>query len=56
MNKFKITNFCNEDNLKFKEYYDYLNNPIYVTILLHTLKSINTDYMKKKMFKKNKYK
>ena len=52
MNKFKITNFCNEDNLKFKEYYDYLNNPIYVTILLHTLKSINTDYMKKKILQK----
>lgn len=50
--KFKITNFCNEYNLEFKEYYNYLNNPIYVNILLETLKHINSDYMKKKILKK----
>ena len=50
--KFKISHFCNEHNLEFKKYYDYLNNPIYVNLLLQTLKYINTDYMKKKMLQK----
>ena len=50
--KFKITNFCSEHNLEFKKYYNYLNNPIYVNILLETIKYINTDYIKKKILQK----
>jgi hypothetical protein len=34
MTSFKIENFCQEHNTEFKKYYDYLNNPFYLAILM----------------------
>lgn len=57
MIEFKIENFCNDHHLEFKKYYDYLNNPYYISILLHCLTYINHEKVKLKiydMIKKNK--
>lgn len=51
MTKFKIENFCNEHNSEFKKYYDYLNNPFYVTILLKCLEHVHHEKIKKKILK-----
>ena len=50
-NKFKIENFCEEHNAEFKKYYDYLNNPIHLTILTTCLSQMNNEIIKKKILK-----
>ena len=49
MNKFKIENFCEEHNLEFKKYYNYLNNPYYVFILLQCIQYVNNDIIQTKL-------
>jgi hypothetical protein len=49
-NVFKIENFCKEHNSEFKLYYDYLNNPFYISILLNCLKYINNERIQKKIY------
>ena len=49
-NVFKIENFCKEHNSEFKLYYDYLNNPFYISILLNYLKYINNEKIQKKIY------
>ena len=44
-----IENFCKEHNEEFKLYYNYLNNPIYLTILINSIKYINNTNMQKKI-------
>jgi hypothetical protein len=41
LSNFKIENFCKENNKEFKLYYNYLNNPVYLSLLLTCLKYIN---------------
>jgi hypothetical protein len=41
MSKFKIENFCEEHNSEFKTYYNYLNNSVYIKILITCLSYIN---------------
>ena len=57
-NNFKIANFCSTKYLtEFKNYYNYLNNPIYVSYFMHYLAIANSPQMKTKileMIKKNK--
>ena len=48
MPSFKIENFCSEHNLEFKKYYNYLNNPFYLNILLNTIQYLKYDIIKKK--------
>ena len=59
-NDFEIYNFCNDKYLKkFKIYYNYLNNPIYVSYLIYGLQIINNPSFKPKileMIKKGKNK
>ena len=49
MNNFKIGNFCHSNNELFRKYYNYLNNPFYVTILLNCLKYIEHERVKNKI-------
>ena len=49
--KFRIANFCNEHNKEFKIYYNYLNNPFYVSIILKCLQYMNHEQIKNKVFK-----
>jgi hypothetical protein len=51
INKFKIENFCEEHNTEFKQYYDYLNNPLYVSIFINYLPYLNHEIIKKKIYK-----
>lgn len=51
MTEFKIEYFCDENNLLFKKYYDYLNNPIYVNFLLIMIKKTEEKEIKKKILK-----
>ena len=51
LSNFKIENFCKEHNKEFKLYYDYLNNPFYLSILLTCLKYINHERIQKKLLK-----
>ena len=44
-----IENFCKEHNKEFKLYYNYLNNPFYLSILLTCLKYINHEKIQKKI-------
>ena len=58
LSNFKIENFCKEHNKEFKLYYDYLNNPYYLSVLLTCLKYINHEKIQKKileMIVKNHY-
>jgi hypothetical protein len=50
MSKFKIENFCEEHNIEFKKYYNYLNNPIYLSIFVNYLQYINHNIIKKKIY------
>lgn len=50
-NKFKIENFCEEHNAEFKKYYDYLNNPIYLSVLTTCLSHMNNEIIQKKILK-----
>lgn len=50
MPSFKIENFCSEHNLEFKKYYNYLNNPFYLNILLNTIQYLKYDIIKKKVY------
>jgi len=50
MNEFKIENFCSEHNSEFKNYYNMLNNPFYISILLICLKNINNERIKNKIY------
>jgi hypothetical protein len=57
MTEFKIENFCEDHNEEFKKYYEYLNNPIYISIFTYYLQFMNNEQMKnkiKEMIKKNK--
>lgn len=59
MSKFKIENFCEEHNSEFKTYYNYLNNPFYIKILITCLSHINHPTIQTKilnMIKENKKK
>lgn len=47
---FKIENFCIENNKLFKKYYNYLNNPFYVAILLNSLQYIEHERVKNKIY------
>ena len=49
MSKFKIENFCDLHNEEFKVYYNYLNNPFYVTILLKCLQYTEHPIIKNKI-------
>jgi len=49
-NHFKIENFCDEHNKEFKKYYDYLNNPFYVSIFMNLLSYMNHEIIKKKIY------
>jgi len=49
LSNFKIENFCKEHNKEFKLYYDYLNNPVYLSVLLTCLKYINHEKIQKKI-------
>ena len=49
LSNFKIENFCKEHNNEFKIYYNNLNNPIYLSILLTCLKYINHEKIQKKI-------
>ena len=51
INKFKIENFCEEHNTEFKQYYDYLNNPLYISIFINYLPYLNHEIIKKKIYK-----
>ncbi len=50
MAKFKIENFCSDHHLEFKKYYNYLNNPFYVSILLKCLHYIDHEKIKNKIY------
>ena len=50
MTSFKIENFCDEHNLEFKELYNKLNNPFYLSILLTCLKYIKHELIQKKIY------
>jgi hypothetical protein len=50
MNEFKIENFCSEHNSEFKNYYNMLNNPFYISILLICLENINNERIKNKIY------
>ena len=50
MSKFKIENFCEEHNTEFKKYYNYLNNPLYLSIFINYLQYINHDVIKQKIY------
>jgi len=50
MNNFKIENFCSEHNSEFKNYYNMLNNPFYLSILLICLENINNEKIKNKIY------
>jgi hypothetical protein len=45
----KIENFCKEHNQEFKLYYNYLNNPFYLSIVLLCLKYIHHKEIQKKI-------
>lgn len=49
MNNFKIENFCEEHNEEFKKYYDYLNNPFYISIFMKLLSYMNHEIIKNKI-------
>jgi hypothetical protein len=46
MTKFKIENFCEEHNEEFKIYYNYLNNPVYASIIYNMFIALHTDKLK----------
>jgi hypothetical protein len=50
MGHFKIENFCDEHNEEFKKYYNYLNNPFYVSIFMKLLSYMNHEIIKKKIY------
>ena len=50
MSKFKIENFCSDHHLEFKKYYDYLNNPFYLSILLKCLHYVDHQQVKDKIY------
>jgi hypothetical protein len=50
MTNFKIENFCNDHHLEFKKYYNYLNNPFYLSILLKCLQYIDHERVKNKIY------
>lgn len=50
MRTFKIENFCSTHNLEFKTYYNYLNNPFYLQIILNCIPYLNHDIIKKKIY------
>lgn len=50
MSTFKIGNFCHSNNELFKKYYNYLNNPFYVSILLKCLEYIEHERVKNKIY------
>ena len=43
MSKFKIENFCEEHNEEFEKYYNYLNNPINVSIIYALIHKIHSN-------------
>lgn len=47
--EFKIENFCQEHYIEFKKYYNYLNNPFYISILLKCLEYITHDKIRQKI-------
>ena len=49
-NHFKIENFCDEHNEEFKKYYDYLNNPFYLSMFMKLLSYMNHEIIKKKIY------
>ena len=49
MHKFKIENFCEEHNLEFKQYYTYLNNPLYLSIFINYMGYIDHELIQKKI-------
>jgi len=49
-NHFKIENFCDEHHKEFKKYYDYLNNPFYVSVFMKLLSYMNHEIIKKKIY------
>jgi len=51
MSSFKIENFCEQHNAEFKKYYEYLNNPFYISILTTCLGHMNNDIIKNKILK-----
>jgi hypothetical protein len=50
MEKFKIENFCEEHNNEFKKYYNYLNNPLYISIFINYLNYVNHTIIKQKIY------
>ena len=57
MTKFKIENFCEEHYKEFKIYYEYLNNPVYISVFSYYLQFMNDERMKiriKELISKNK--
>ena len=49
MDNFKIENFCEEHNIEFKKYYNYLKNPLYLLIITKCLTYINHEKIKTKI-------
>ena len=49
-NKFKIENFCEEHNSEFKKYYDCLNNPFYLAMIIKCLGYVNHEKIQAKIF------
>jgi hypothetical protein len=46
---FKIENFCKEHNSEFKLYYNYLNNPLYLSLFINFIRYINNITIQKKI-------
>ena len=51
MSKFKIENFCEEHNVKFKKYYLFLNSPLGYQLTLQYLNYLHTDRLKQFIYK-----
>ena len=49
MAQFRIENFCEDHNKEFKVYYDYLNNPIYISMFSYYLQFMNNEGMQNKV-------